>query len=86
MSIIIAMDESIKSKLYKFLDSPKLEIALCDSREVEKLRERISELETTEKKLRRELQQTYDVLGMVSNRNQILCDALRDAGITIAGQ
>lgn len=80
------MDESIKSRLYKFLESPKLEIALCYSREVEKLRERIAELETTEKELRRELQQTYDVLGMVSNRNQILCDALRDAGIAIAGQ
>lgn len=80
------MDEFLRSKLYKFLDSPKLEIALCDSREVEKLRERISELEATEKKLRRELQQTYDVLGMVSNRNQYLCDVLRDAGITVEGR
>ena len=59
---------------------------MCDSREVEKLRERIAELEATEKKLRRELQQTYDVLGMVSNRNQYLCDVLREAGITNEGK
>lgn len=75
------MDEFLRSRLYKFLESPKLEIALCDSREVEKLRERIAELEATEKKLRRELQQTYDVLGMVSNRNQYLCDVLREASV-----
>lgn len=80
------MDEFLRSRLYKFLESPKLEIALCDSREVEKLRERIAELEATEKKLRRELQQTYDVLGMVSNRNQYLCDVLREAGITNEGK
>lgn len=80
------MDEFLRSRLYKFLESPKLEIALCDSREVEKLRERIAELEATEMKLRRELQQTYDVLGMVSNRNQYLCDVLREAGITNEGK